>query len=62
MTAREVIARLRSEGWEERPGKGSHTIFMKPGVGTVIVPNHREDIPTETLRAIFRAAGWLWPP
>jgi predicted RNA binding protein YcfA (HicA-like mRNA interferase family) len=61
MTAREVIARLRDEGWEERAGKGSH-IFTKPGVGTVIVPNHRGDIPTGTLRAIFRAAGWLWPP
>ena len=60
MTAREVIDRLRSERWEERVGKGSHIIFMKPGVGTVIVPNHPGDLKRGLLQSICRAAGW--PP
>ncbi len=62
MTAREVMSRLRREGWTERPGKGSHVVFIKPGRDNVPVPNHRGDIPTGTLRSICRAAGWEWPP
>jgi predicted RNA binding protein YcfA (HicA-like mRNA interferase family) len=61
MTAREVINRLRQDGWAEQPGRGSHVKFQKNG-RTVIVSNHRGDIPAGTLRAIFRDAGWQWPP
>jgi hypothetical protein len=28
----------------------------------VVVPNHRGDLKTGTLRAIYRDAGWRWPP
>jgi predicted RNA binding protein YcfA (HicA-like mRNA interferase family) len=61
MTAREVMQRLRSEGWAERPGRGSPTTFRKDG-RTVIVSNHPGDIPAGTLRSIARAAGWRRPP
>lgn len=61
MTAREVIQRLRQEGWAERAGKGSHRVFNKDG-RIVVVPTHRGDLPIGTLRSIFRAAGWGWPP
>jgi predicted RNA binding protein YcfA (HicA-like mRNA interferase family) len=54
--------RLRREGWAERPGKGAHVIFSKPGSPNVAVPNHRGDLPIGTLRAIARDAGWKWPP
>ena len=30
VTAREVMNRLRREGWAERPGKGSHVVFTEP--------------------------------
>jgi predicted RNA binding protein YcfA (HicA-like mRNA interferase family) len=61
VTPREVINRLRREGWAERQGKGSHVIFTKDG-RVVVVPNHRGDLKTGTLRAICSAAGWRWPP
>ena len=60
MTPREVMQRLRQEGWAEQPGKGSHVKFTKDD-HMVIVPNHRGDIKTGTLRAIYRDAGWQWP-
>jgi predicted RNA binding protein YcfA (HicA-like mRNA interferase family) len=61
MTANEATARLRREGWQERPGKGSHLIFRRDGK-RVVIAVHRGDIPTGTLRAISRQAGWEWPP
>jgi predicted RNA binding protein YcfA (HicA-like mRNA interferase family) len=61
MRATEAIRRLRREGWEERPGKGSHLIFRRAGK-LVVIANHSGDIPTGTLRQICRQAGWEWPP
>jgi predicted RNA binding protein YcfA (HicA-like mRNA interferase family) len=62
VTPREVMNRLRREGWAERAGRGSHTVFSKPGRDIIPVPNHRGDLPIGTLRSIARAAGWEWPP
>jgi predicted RNA binding protein YcfA (HicA-like mRNA interferase family) len=62
MTAREVVNRLRREGWAERAGKGSHRVFIKPGHDLVTVPTHRGDLAKGTLRSICQAAGWEWPP
>jgi predicted RNA binding protein YcfA (HicA-like mRNA interferase family) len=61
VTAREAMSRLRREGWAERPGKGSHTVFSKEE-RTVAVPNRRSDISPRTLRSICRGAGWEYPP
>ena len=61
MRATEAIRRLHREGWEERPGKGSHLIFRRAGK-LVVIANHPGDIPTGTLREICRQAGWEWPP
>jgi predicted RNA binding protein YcfA (HicA-like mRNA interferase family) len=54
--------RLRREGWAERPGKGSHAIFSKPGRRHVTVPRHHGDLKPGVLRSIARAAEWEWPP
>jgi predicted RNA binding protein YcfA (HicA-like mRNA interferase family) len=62
VTAREVMNRLRREGWSERAGKGSHVIFSKPGQRNVSVPRHPGDLKPGVLRSIARAAGWEWPP
>jgi len=62
MTPREVIYRLRREGWTERPGRGAHVVFSMLGRPNVTVSRHGGDIPTGTLRSICRAAGWEWPP
>jgi predicted RNA binding protein YcfA (HicA-like mRNA interferase family) len=61
VTAREAIARLRREGWQERPGKGSHLVFRKEG-RRVVVARHAGDIPSGTLRAICAETGWAYPP
>ena len=61
MTAREAIARLRREGWQEGPGNGSHLVFKLNGRRTV-VSNHKGDIPMPTLRAICKQAGREYPP
>jgi predicted RNA binding protein YcfA (HicA-like mRNA interferase family) len=59
--ASEAINRLRREGWSERQGKGAHIVFSRHG-RVVIVSDHHGDIPTGTLRAICRQAGWEYPP
>ena len=61
MTPREVINRLRREGWRERQGKGAHVVFTKDGRMTV-VSNHPGDVPARTLRAICKQVGWDYPP
>jgi predicted RNA binding protein YcfA (HicA-like mRNA interferase family) len=62
LTAREVMNRLRREGWQERSGKGSHIVFSKADHDNIVVSNHPGDIAPGTLRSIFRAAGWDYPP
>jgi predicted RNA binding protein YcfA (HicA-like mRNA interferase family) len=61
LTARDAINRLEREGWVARIGKGSHLIFKRNGL-RVVVSNHTGDIPSGTLRAICRQAGWTYPP
>ena len=61
MSSREIIRRLVADGWTLRNTRGSHHQFVhsnKPGRVTVKHPS--EDIPTGTLRSIFRQAGWEW--
>ncbi len=63
MTAQEVVRRLHQDGWREVNQTGSHKKFNHDDkAGTVIVPMHRGDIPTGTLRSIFRQAGWEKQP
>lgn len=62
MTSRDVISRLKAEGWNLVHTKGSHQQFKKPNrPGRVTVPHPKKDLPTGTLRSIARQAGWDWP-
>lgn len=54
---REVLKRLRKEGWTERTGKGSHIVFKKDG-RTVSVPTSDKEVANGTFRKIKRDAGW----
>jgi predicted RNA binding protein YcfA (HicA-like mRNA interferase family) len=59
---REVIVRLRSDGWVLVRVKGSHHIFHHPDKpGAVTLAYHREgdEVPVGTLRSIKKQAGWL---
>lgn len=55
---KEVVKRLRKEGWVERKGKESHLVFMKDGK-MVTVPTAKKEIPIGTYRNIAKAVGWL---
>lgn len=59
---REVIARLVVDGWfVVRKGPGDHVQFKHPQKpGRVTVDKGEKEIPTGTLRSIYRQAGWDW--
>ncbi|WP_303131910.1 type II toxin-antitoxin system HicA family toxin [uncultured Olsenella sp.] len=55
---REVIRRLRREGWDDEPGRGSHIVFRRSG-WMITVPTAKREIPVGTYRNIAKAAGWI---
>jgi predicted RNA binding protein YcfA (HicA-like mRNA interferase family) len=63
MSSREVIARLKADGWELVHIRGSHHQYKHPTrAGRVTVPHPKKDLPKGTLRSIYRQAGWPWKP
>lgn len=58
MNSRDVIAALKSGGWQQVAQKGSHVQFKHPDKpGRVTVPHPRRDIPLGTLRSIEKQSG-----
>ncbi|MCL2882386.1 MAG: type II toxin-antitoxin system HicA family toxin [Coriobacteriia bacterium] len=57
-TDKEVIARLKKEGWEEIKGggKGSHRKFKHPKFGTTVIP--KGALHPNTYMSIARKVGW----
>jgi predicted RNA binding protein YcfA (HicA-like mRNA interferase family) len=58
VNSREIIKKLKEDGWYEVRRKGSHVQFhhkVKPG--TVTVPHPKRDLPIGTLKSIERQAG-----
>jgi len=58
---REVLARLKGDGWALDRVKGSHHIFRHPirsGSVTVAYDREGDEIPVGTLRSIEKQAGW----
>jgi len=61
MNSRDVIKRLKREGWRLVHIKGDHHQFKHPDKpGRVTLPHPKRDLPTGTLRNIYRQAGWKW--
>ena len=57
--SRDIVQRLRQEGYEEVSVKGSHHKFVHRSLRRrVIVPHPKRDLPLGTVRAIYRDAGW----
>ena len=55
------MRRLGRDGWVLRNVKGSHHHFTHPErPGRVTVKHPSKDMPTGTLRSIFRQASWDW--
>lgn len=58
MRSREVIAKIKADGWCEVRHEGSHKQFRHPEKpGTVTVPHPKKDLPTGTLKSISKQSG-----
>jgi hypothetical protein len=58
MKVREVVKRLKTDGWYEARIKGSHRVFKHPTTpGIVVVPgNFSDDVAIGTLKSIWKQA------
>ena len=58
MKSRDVISKLKADGWEEVAQAGSHKQFKHPTKpGRVTVPHPKKDLKPGTLRSIERQSG-----
>ena len=58
MTSRQIISRLKAEGWILVNTKGSHQQFKNPQKqGRVTVPHPKKDLPVGTLYGAFVVIG-----
>ena len=55
--SRDIVKRLKAEGFEVVSVKGSHHKFRK-GTTTVVVPHPKKDLPFGTARSIAKRVGW----
>lgn len=58
MSSKEIIGRLKKEGWEHFSTTGSHTVWRKKGMKILVVPHPRKDFPMGTFKSICKTAGW----
>lgn len=56
--SKQIVKRLKADGFEEVSQKGSHVKFRK-GALVVIVPHPKKDLPLGTARNIAKMAGWI---
>ncbi len=56
--SRDIIKRLRADGFELVSVRGSHHKFRHADGRMVIVTHPRKDIPPGTLRSIYEGAKW----
>ena len=55
--SRDIVKRLKAEGFELVSVKGSHHKFRK-GAITVVVPHPKKDLPVGTARSMASRVGW----
>jgi len=59
MNSKDIVKRLKKEGWYRSGGQGSHQKFKHiEKQGHVVVPHPKKDLPEGTVRNIFKQAGW----
>lgn len=56
--SKDIVTRLKAEGWTLVSVKGSHHKFRK-NAATLIVPHPKKDLPIGTARSIAKMAGWI---
>lgn len=58
MNSRDVIKKIKADGWFLVHVVGSHHQFKHPAKsGKVTVPHPKKDLPKETVKSIFKQAG-----
>jgi predicted RNA binding protein YcfA (HicA-like mRNA interferase family) len=58
--SKKLLARLKREGWEVVKAEGSHHKLRNPEFRhPIILPHPKKNLPTGTVRQIYKAAGWL---
>jgi predicted RNA binding protein YcfA (HicA-like mRNA interferase family) len=58
MRSREVIKKLKADGWSEARQTGSHKQFRHPTKpGTVTVPHPKAELAKGTLKSISKQSG-----
>lgn len=59
---RDVVKALKTDGWfVARKGPGDHVQYKHPTkTGLVTIDMGEPEVPTGTLRSIYRAAEWEW--
>lgn len=58
MDSREILKRLKDDGWETVRTKGSHHQLTHPTKpGRVTVPHPKRDLPKGTVKSIERQSG-----
>lgn len=57
-SSKQIIRRLRKEGFELVSVRGSHYKYRKDD-RIIIVPHPKKDLPVGTARSIARMAGWI---
>jgi predicted RNA binding protein YcfA (HicA-like mRNA interferase family) len=58
MRSREIIRKLKGDGWKEVRQAGSHKQFRHPTKpGTVTVPHPEADLAAGTIKSIERQSG-----
>lgn len=59
---RDVVSRLQAEGWiVARKGPGDHMQYRHPTrPGRVTIDMGKREQTANTLRSIYRQAGWDW--
>jgi predicted RNA binding protein YcfA (HicA-like mRNA interferase family) len=57
--SRDILTRLRADGFELVSVRGSHHKFVHRKDRRVVILTHpRKDMPLGTVRAIYKQAGW----
>ena len=57
MTAKEILKKLKNDGWVEKGQKGSHRHFVHPSKsGKITVPIHSGDLKPKVADSILKQA------
>jgi len=60
VTYRDVMERLKKDGWAMIRQEGSHQVWSKEGKGRIVIAPHSMSahVPKGTLSTIRKQAGW----